>query len=87
MACRRDWDESRDLMRYLIGLLIFLGLLGTFWGLLQTLGSVSGVIGSLSIDAKADVTAMFTALKQGLQAPLTGMSSAFSASLFGLAVR
>lgn len=77
-------DESRDLSRYLIGLLIFLGLLGTFWGLLQTIRSVGDVIGNLSIGT-GDLSAVFANLKAGLQAPLTGMGTAFSSSLFGLA--
>ena len=78
-------DESRELSRYLIGLLIFMGLLGTFWGLLQTVSSVHGVIASLSFDTNADMGTMFTSMKNGLEAPLSGMGSAFSASLFGLA--
>lgn len=78
-------EESRDLSRYLIGLLIFLGLLGTFWGLLQTISSVAGVIGGLSIGAGGDMSAVFAELKTGLKAPLSGMGTAFSSSLFGLA--
>ncbi|PWC78191.1 flagellar motor protein MotA [Azospirillum sp. TSH64] len=77
-------DESRELSRYLIGLLIFLGLLGTFWGLLHTVQSVGGVIGSLSVQG-GDVGSMFSRLQQGLEAPLVGMGTAFSSSLFGLA--
>lgn len=77
-------DESRDISRYLIGLLIFLGLLGTFWGLLQTIDSVSGVIASLNVGA-GEMGAVFDELKSGLQAPLAGMGTAFSSSLFGLA--
>ncbi len=77
-------DESRDLSRYLIGLLIFLGLLGTFWGLLQTVRSVAGVIAGLQVTG-GDVTEVFDSLKQGLNAPLAGMGTAFSSSLFGLA--
>ncbi len=77
-------DESRELSRYLIGLLIFLGLLGTFWGLLHTVQSVGGVIGSLSVHG-GDVGAMFANLQHGLEAPLVGMGTAFSSSLFGLA--
>ena len=77
-------DESRELSRYLIGLLIFLGLLGTFCGLLHTLQSVGGVIGSLSVQG-GDVGTMFSHLQQGLEAPLVGMGTAFSSSLFGLA--
>ena len=76
-------DESRDLSRYLIGLLIFLGLLGTFWGLLETVGAVGKTIGSLSL-AVGDFGSVFSDLKQGLQSPLNGMAIAFSSSLFGL---
>lgn len=77
-------DESRDLSRYTIGLLIFLGLLGTFWGLLETVGSISDVIGGLSV-AGGDMGRVFDDLKSGLQTPLAGMGTAFSSSLFGLA--
>ena len=76
--------ESRDTSRYLIGLLIFLGLLGTFWGLLETVGSVAGVIGDLTISG-GDLSAVFADLKTGLESPLAGMATAFSSSLFGLA--
>ncbi|MCZ6849317.1 MAG: flagellar motor protein MotA [Alphaproteobacteria bacterium] len=78
-------DESRALARYLIGLLIFLGLLGTFWGLLLTINSVSGVIGGLELGSGGDLTDTFARLKEGLTAPLSGMGTAFSSSLFGLA--
>lgn len=77
-------DESRDLSRYTIGLLIFLGLLGTFWGLIQTVSSIGDVIGALSV-AGGDMTTVFEDLKQGLEKPLDGMGTAFSSSLFGLA--
>jgi hypothetical protein len=76
-------DESRELSRYMTGLLIFLGLLGTFWGLLKTVGAVSEVIGGMSVGS-GDVNAMFEQLKSGLTKPLAGMSTAFSASMFGL---
>ncbi len=76
-------DEARDTSRYLIGLLIFLGLLGTFWGLLETIHSVGKTIGAL--DTSGNNVGVFTALKEGLQAPLQGMGTAFSSSLFGLA--
>lgn len=76
-------DESREISRYLIGLLVFLGLLGTFWGLLATIGSVGGVIGGLEIGDQ-NYDKMFQALKTGLQKPLQGMGTAFSSSLFGL---
>ena len=77
-------NESRDLSRYTIGLLIFLGLLGTFWGLLETVGSISNVIGGLSVES-GDAAAVFSSLKRGLETPLSGMGTAFSSSLFGLA--
>lgn len=76
-------DESREISRYMIGLLVFLGLLGTFWGLLGTIGAVSSVIDSLEV-GKKDYAMMFTSLKAGLQEPLQGMGTAFSSSLFGL---
>ncbi|MFQ5784245.1 MAG: flagellar motor protein MotA [Alphaproteobacteria bacterium] len=77
-------DESRDISRYLIGLLIFLGLLGTFWGLLDTIHSVGGVVQGLTV-GEGDIITIFQDLKTGLQAPLSGMGTAFSSSLFGLA--
>jgi hypothetical protein len=77
-------DESRDISRYFTGLLVFLGLLGTFWGLQQTVGSISEVIRSMTL-AGDDMTTAFDALKHGLEAPLAGMGTAFSSSLFGLA--
>ena len=76
-------DESRETSRYLTGLLVFLGLLGTFFGLLQTVNSVSGVIQSLDITA-GDTGTLFSNLTDGLEAPLSGMGTAFSSSLFGL---
>jgi hypothetical protein len=76
-------DESRELSRYLIGLLIFLGLLGTFWGLLQTVSSIGDAIRALSPGA-GDLTKAFEDLKHGLEQPLGGMGTAFSSSLFGL---
>lgn len=76
-------DEARDTARYLTGLLIFLGLLGTFWGLLATVASIGGVIKSMQTGSDAAV--MFDNLKNGLAAPLAGMSISFTSSLFGLA--
>jgi len=78
-------DESREIARYMIGLMIFLGLLGTFWGLLGTVNSVSDVIQGLDMSSGQDVNSMFGELKGGLEKPLSGMGTAFSASLFGLA--
>lgn len=77
-------DEARDISRYMIGLLVFLGLLGTFWGLLGTIGSIGATIQSLSVDDGAGGAEIFAALKRGLEAPLEGMGTAFSSSLFGL---
>src|SRR3954467_2220618 len=77
-------DETRETSRYLIGVLIFLGLLGTFYGLLETVRSVGGVIAGLNASAN-DVARAFADLKAGLAGPLSGMGTAFSASLFGLA--
>jgi hypothetical protein len=77
-------NETRETSRYLIGVLIFLGLLGTFYGLLETVRSVGDVIGALNIGS-SDVTRAFADLKSGLESPLQGMGTAFSASLFGLA--
>jgi len=74
----------RETSRYLVGLLIFLGLLGTFWGLLKTIGSVGDVISGLGID-NTNLAGFFDNLKEGLSAPLSGMSIAFSSSLLGLA--
>lgn len=77
-------DEARDISRYLIGLLIFLGLLGTFWGLLQTVSSVGEAIRTLDVTTAESAT-IFEELKAGLEAPLAGMGTSFSSSLFGLA--
>ena len=76
-------DERRELSRYMIGLLIFLGLLGTFWGLLETIGAVADAIGGLQVTG-GDAVQMFAKLKQGIEGPLKGMATAFGASLFGL---
>jgi hypothetical protein len=76
-------DEARDLSRYLTGLLIFLGLLGTFWGLIETVGSVGKVVDTLK--PGGDSASVFETLREGLAAPLGGMGIAFSSSLFGLA--
>jgi hypothetical protein len=76
-------DEARDISRYMTGLLVFLGLLGTFWGLIETVGSVGDVIRDLKVGG--DAGALFDTLKQGLARPLGGMGISFSSSLFGLA--
>jgi hypothetical protein len=76
-------DEARDISRYMTGLLVFLGLLGTFWGLIETVTSVKTVIQGLKVGG--DAGQMFDALKEGLGAPLGGMGISFSSSLFGLA--
>ncbi|CAN7661693.1 flagellar motor protein MotA [Bradyrhizobium sp. LjRoot220] len=76
-------DEARDISRYMTGLLVFLGLLGTFWGLIETVGSVGKVIEGLKVGG--DSGSLFDTLKEGLAAPLGGMGISFSSSLFGLA--
>src|SRR5689334_20974488 len=76
-------DEARDISRYMTSLLVFLGLLGTFWGLIETVGSVGSVIQNLKVGGEA--AAVFDALREGLAAPLGGMGISFSSSLFGLA--
>jgi hypothetical protein len=80
---RGKLDEAREISRYMVGLLIFLGLLGTFWGLLQTIGEVADIIGALEVGAE-DMRTFFENLKQGLREPLSGMGTAFSSSLLGL---
>jgi hypothetical protein len=76
-------DEARDISRYMTGLLVFLGLLGTFWGLIATVGSVGGIISNLKVEG--DAGTMLDSLREGLAAPLSGMGISFSSSLFGLA--
>src|SRR5678816_1375398 len=76
-------DEARDISRYMTGLLVFLGLLGTFWGLIETVSSVGSVIQGLK--ANGDTGSIFDSLRDGLAAPLSGMGISFSSSLFGLA--
>lgn len=80
---RGRMEEAREISRYMIGLLIFLGLLGTFWGLLKTIGDVATIIGALEVGTE-NVPVFFENLKRGLQEPLQGMGTAFSSSLFGL---
>lgn len=76
-------DESRDTSRYLTGLLVFLGLLGTFWGLIETVGSIGKLVSTMP--SGGDATVLFDQLKSGLSQPLAGMGISFSSSLFGLA--
>ncbi len=76
-------DEARDISRYMTGLLVFLGLLGTFWGLIETVSAVGSVIQDLK--PTDDAASMFDSLRSGLAAPLSGMGISFSSSLFGLA--
>jgi hypothetical protein len=76
-------DEARDLLRYMTALLVFLGLLGTFWGLIETVSSVGRVIETLR--PGGDAASVFDTLREGLAAPLSGMGISFSSSLFGLA--
>ena len=82
-SVQNRFDETRDINRYITGLLVFMGLLGTFWGLAHTVTAISGVISSIDLQA-GDIQDAFKTLKEGLKAPLTGMGTAFSSSLFGL---
>ncbi len=78
-------DEARDITRYVTNLLIFLGLLGTFYGLATTIPAIVETIKSLAPKAGETGVEIFTKLMGGLQAQLGGMSTAFSSSLMGLA--
>lgn len=82
-SIQNRFDESRDINRYITGLLVFLGLLGTFWGLSHTVTSISSVISNIDLQS-GDIQNAFKTLKDGLRAPLSGMGTAFSSSLFGL---
>ena len=88
LAARRHQCAARrnrhDISRYFIGLLVFLGLLGTFWGLLKTIGGVADALSTIT-RGSATPTICSTSSRPGLQAPLAGMGTAFSSSLFGLA--
>ncbi len=83
-SIRNRLEDSRDLSRYLIGVLVFLGLLGTFWGLMSTVSTVGTLINNMSVET-TDGAAIFENLKNSLAGPLSGMGIAFSSSLFGLA--
>jgi hypothetical protein len=78
-------DEGREFGRYIANLLVFLGLLGTFWGLLQTVDAVATVISGLAMNGGGETSGALAQLINNLQAPLSGMGTAFSSSLFGLA--
>ena len=78
-------DESHEITRYTIGLLVFLGLLGTFWGLLETVRAVGDTVSSLDFSTQSDPIALFSRFQESLRTPLSGMGTAFSSSLFGLA--
>lgn len=82
-SIQNRFDETRDINRYISGLLIFIGLLGTFWGLSHTVTSISGVISGIDLQT-GNVQDAFNTLRNGLKAPLTGMGTAFSSSMFGL---
>jgi len=82
-SIRGRLEDSRDLSRYLIGVLVFLGLLGTFWGLMATVSAVGSLISEMSVEAN-NGAAIFENLKTSLSEPLAGMGVAFSSSLFGL---
>ncbi|MCL1785783.1 MAG: flagellar motor protein MotA [Alphaproteobacteria bacterium] len=75
------FEDSREAMRYITNTLVFLGLLGTFWGLIATVGGFADLIGAMDF---ADENVM-SLMQQNLAIPLGGMGTAFSTSLFGLA--
>lgn len=78
-------DEARDITRYLTNLLIFLGLLGTLYGLSVTVPAVVDTIRALAPKDGETSAEVFTKLMTGLEAQLGGMGTAFSSSLLGLA--
>jgi MotA/TolQ/ExbB proton channel family protein len=82
-SIRTRIEDSRDLSRYMISVLVFLGLLGTFWGLMSTVSAVGDLISGMSVEASSG-EAIFESLKNSLAEPLSGMGIAFSSSLFGL---
>ncbi len=75
------FEDSRESVRYITNTLVFLGLLGTFWGLILTVGGFADLIGNLNFEDAAVMTAM----QEGLSRPLSGMATAFTSSLMGLA--
>ena len=75
------FDDSRESVRYITNTLIFLGLLGTFWGLILTVGGFADLIGNLNFSDESVLQNM----QAGLTGPLSGMSTAFTSSLMGLA--
>ena len=77
-------DEGREISRYLIALLIFLGLLGTFWGLIETIEAVSGAIQNLTVESGENFKTVFQKFKEDLLTSIGGAGTAFSTSLFGL---
>ncbi|MCL2629342.1 MAG: hypothetical protein FWD33_01465 [Alphaproteobacteria bacterium] len=77
------FEDQREQNRYTTNILIFMGLLGTFWGLLHTIGSFSAIVGGM--DFGSDFGAATEAMREGLTAPLVGMGTAFSSSFLGLA--
>lgn len=78
-------DEARDITRYIVNLLIFLGLLGTFYGLATTVPAIVETIRALAPEEGEDGLAIFSRLMDGLETQLGGMGIAFGSSLLGLA--
>jgi hypothetical protein len=74
------FEDARESVRYITNTLIFLGLLGTFWGLILTVGGFAELIGNLNF---ADETVL-NSMQAGLSRPLAGMATAFTSSLLGL---
>ena len=75
------FDDARESVRYITNTLIFLGLLGTFWGLIITVGGFADLISNLNFNDESVLQAM----QAGLAGPLSGMATAFTSSLMGLA--
>ncbi|MBZ8141344.1 hypothetical protein CLD22_15745 [Rubrivivax gelatinosus] len=85
-ALEQYLDKRQELSQFLVGLMVGLGLLGTFVGLLETLVETSGLIGTIARSAGGggDIESEFAKIVGGLQKPLAAMGTAFSASMFGL---
>ncbi len=77
-------DERRDIGRYIVAVLVFLGLIGTFWGLVHTVDAIIDVIRGLTVGASDDFVKTFERFKSALLDTLSGAGVAFGCALFGL---
>ncbi len=81
-----EYEENKaSIVRYLLGVMVLLGLIGTFWGLLSTVSGVKDVLFALQPEKIDDPVAFLTQFKSSISGMLGGLSTAFSTSLFGLA--